>query len=138
MANNIYNNQESTEFINMKGKKIDDSSWNWGAFSFPIIWGLFHGVYWPIGVNFVILIIANIMGVWWTPFDVIPNEFSIAFTELVLTLVMKIILGLRGDNMGDFSGCTHENIWDSIGKVVGIIEIISCIGLIIFIINHPI
>ena len=24
------------------------NSWNWGAFTFPGLWGLFNGVYWPI------------------------------------------------------------------------------------------
>ena len=53
------------------------NGWNWGAFFFNWIWGLFNGVYWPFPVFFVSCFIPDI--------------------GAIVILVGSIILGINGN-----------------------------------------
>lgn len=52
--------------------------WNWGAFCFNWLWGVFNGVYWPL-----LLIIANL----------------IPYVGWIASLVGCIYLGIKGNEM---------------------------------------
>lgn len=62
--------------------------WNWGAFFFNSLWGLFNGVYWPIVVNIIVAI----------PMLCFVNEVFIAMGQFV-NLIVCIILGIKGNEL---------------------------------------
>lgn len=68
--------------------EIDIKGWNWGAFVFNSLWGLFNGVYWPIIVNIIVAISALC----------IENEVVKAICQSV-NLIVCIILGIKGNEL---------------------------------------
>lgn len=75
--------------------------WNWGAFFFNSLWGLFNGVYWPIVVNIIVAI----------PMLCFVNEVFIAMGQFV-NLIVCIILGIKGNELS----------WNSSKKWKGVEE----------------
>ncbi len=86
--------------------------WNWGAFFFTWIWGLAHGVYWPL----VMLVLA-----------IIPFINAISF------LVIAIYLGMNGNRLAwekrKFASVEQfratEKVWAIVGLVFFILGIIA-------------
>lgn len=54
------------------------NNWNWGAFCFSWIWGIFNGIYWPL-----IIIVLNF----------------IPYIGIVLSLSICIFLGIKGNKL---------------------------------------
>lgn len=70
--NSIYNTQQVT---NISRVPDEIKKWNWGAFCFNWLWGVFNGVYWPL-----LLIIVNL----------------IPYVGGVISLGICIALGING------------------------------------------
>jgi len=65
--------------------------WNWGAFAFPVIWGLCNGVVWPLAFGFLLL---------WLKIITIGNADMVGIYDLialVVAIVIRIILGIKGN-----------------------------------------
>ncbi len=63
--------------------------WNWGAFIFGTLWGLFNGVYWPLIFTLVICVLDLL------------SDFSI-FMDIVWiisSIAISIILGINGNKL---------------------------------------
>lgn len=98
-------------------------SWNWGAFSLSWLWGIFHGIYWPI------LVIAC---------NFIP------YVGPIIGLGVCVYLGMNGNKMawdifvtknkGDvFDFTQKQSKWNMAGIVVFVIVIIcSLVGAYIY------
>lgn len=69
-----YSNEENSSYSQQVPNTI--KKWNWGAFFFNWLWGIFNGVYWPL-----ILIITNF----------------IPYVGWLLTFIGCIILGIKGN-----------------------------------------
>lgn len=70
-----YDSNEENTFYSQTVPDII-KKWNWGAFFFSWLWGLFNGVYWPL-----ILIVTNF----------------IPYVGWLLTLIGCIVLGINGN-----------------------------------------
>lgn len=124
MKNENYNQKVTGNEI--RSYQSSGLSWNWAAFSLPVIWGLFHGVLWPIGIRCVIFIVSNVLGVYWVDNPDIQTK-SIIFFSTLFNLVLSIYMGLRADKIGDFTGCSHEKGWQGVGIVCSIVVFISVV-----------
>lgn len=122
MTNDNYNHEMLNEKTNPRQSVY---SWNWAAFSIPVIWGLFHGVLWPIAAKIAIFIISNVAGVWWVDEPNDAQTLAITFFSLALNLVLNFYLGFKADKIGDFSGCEHEKGWKNVGIILAIPYIIG-------------
>jgi hypothetical protein len=65
--------------------------WNWGAFFFGWLWGVFNGIYWPL------LVLIYYVG-WGAALIVDRNEplLLLSFIGWPAWLVVKIVLGIKG------------------------------------------
>ena len=81
--------------------EIDIKGWNWGAFVFNSLWGLFNGVYWPIVVNIIVAI----------PILCFANEVFIAIGQFV-NLIVCIILGIKGNELSWNSSKKWKSVED--------------------------
>ena len=84
------NNREDYSRRVLQNDKRDPSilkKWNWGAFCFSWIWGIFNGIYWPliiIGLNFI------------------------PYIGIVLSLGICIFLGIIGNKLA-WKACTTSS-----------------------------
>lgn len=89
---NIQEESKTTSFKEEKesyvNNEVDIKGWNWGAFVFNSLWGLFNGVYWPIVVNIIVAI----------PTFCLVNEVFIAMGQFI-NLIVCIILGIKGNEL---------------------------------------
>lgn len=80
--NNELDNLTEDESLNVLQKNNQEpavsNKWNWGAFCFSWIWGIFNGLYWPL-----VIIVANF----------------IPYVGIVISLGICIFLGLRGNKL---------------------------------------
>lgn len=75
--------------------------WNWGAFYFGWLWGVFHKCYWPLtflGINILAICLA---------FTVIllPLSYILLFFNGIASLVASIMLGIKGRRIAWDNGC---------------------------------
>ena len=89
---NIQEESKTTTFKEEKesygNNEVEIKGWNWGAFVFNSLWGLFNGVYWPIVVNIIVAI----------PTFCLVNEVFIAMGQFI-NLIVCIILGIKGNEL---------------------------------------
>ncbi len=77
---------QSPQIPYIANDEYPSGSWNWGAFMFTWIWGIFNGIYWPL-----FLLAA-------------PFVFYISFTFGILviptaSLIVAAVLGAKGNEM---------------------------------------
>lgn len=89
---NIQEESKTTSFKEEKesyvNNEVDIKGWNWGAFFFNSLWGLFNGVYWPIIVNTIVAI----------PVLCFADEVVTVMGQSV-NLIVCIILGIKGNEL---------------------------------------
>lgn len=77
------------------------SRWNWGAFLFSGLWGLFNGIYWPICVSVALMVLGAI----------VPADFQI-YSGIVINLV-NLIIAIYLGVMGREQAWLHKE-WSSV------------------------
>ena len=104
----VGNIQEESKTTSLKEEKesyvnneVDIKGWNWGAFVFNSLWGLFNGVYWPFVVNIIVAI----------PILCFANEVFIAIGQFV-NLIVCIILGIKGNELSWNSSKKWKSVED--------------------------
>ena len=83
-SNRIGTSQKSRKHINYTNHSVPQARhstithcWNWGAFSFSWLWGIFNGLYWPL-----IIIALNF----------------IPYFGIIVSLCLSILLGIKGND----------------------------------------
>ena len=104
--------------------------WNWGTFYFSWLWGIVHGIYWP-------LVLAIAIGL----LVLVADTGYIDILATIASIVISVILGINGNrwaweekywaSIADFSRTQHK--WDVAGLCAFIVSVVcGIIFLILF------
>lgn len=109
----------------------DLNRFNWGAFIFGGLWGLFNGIYWPIIVSVIIAGVSSVI-----PADQM-NTYKIV--QGIATLAISLYLGFNGSKIAwdrvDYYSVekfyASQRMWTKVGLGLVAVFVVSIIILMI-------
>lgn len=109
------------------------NQWNWGAFALPVIWGLFNGVYWTIGVALGLGVLSVILGGLFIVLH-IDDEAIIFVVSLAISVGVRSLVARVANRSSWKKVCQErtaqdfeksQKTWNIIGVILTVISIIG-------------